>query len=94
MRRTDTRRGLALNPLRIKQNMKKKFEKAIKTNDYLNFAFTKPFEVTLRTHDSDDSVAPHTLPCGLMLAVKQKFSDNKFNLLRINPIPRNVKTLK
>ncbi len=67
--------------------MIKHFMSQVKTEDLINVAFMKPFEVALRTKSTDPAVPNDVLPQGLMLAVKENgINDNKYKLAPINPV--------
>jgi len=51
-------------------DMVKFFMKQVKMEDLINVGFMKPVELALRTHATDKTVPPDTLPQGLMIAVK------------------------
>lgn len=79
--------SLPINLLMITDNEKSRmiehFMAQVKTEDMINLAFMKPFEVALRTHRTDKSVPSDSLPRGLMIAQKNSINDNKYSLKRI-----------
>lgn len=77
-----------------KGEMIRHFMAQVKTEDLLNVAFMKPFEVTLRTSKNDKTVPPDALPQGLMQVLKDNgINDNKFRLAPFRPIPPDISTL-
>jgi hypothetical protein len=70
------------------------FMSQVKTEDLLNVAFMKPFEVALRTNRTDKTVPPDALPEGLMLVLKDNgINDNKYRLSPFQPVPTELSTL-
>jgi hypothetical protein len=77
-----------------KSEMIRHFMSQVKTEDLLNVAFMKPFEVTLRTNRTDKTVPPDALPEGLMLVLKDNgINDNKYRLAPFKPVPNDLSTL-
>lgn len=77
-----------------KSEMIRHFMSQVKTEDLLNVAFMKPFEVTLRTNKNDKNVPPDALPEGLMLVLKENgINDNKYRLTHFQPVPSDLSTL-
>lgn len=87
-----------LSPEKIKDTQKSEmirhFMSQVKTEDLLNVAFMKPFEVTLRTNRNDKAVAPDALPEGLQLVLKDNgINDNKYRLQPFHTVPPEAATL-
>lgn len=78
-----------------KSEMIRHFMSQVKTEDLLNVAFMKPFEVALRTNRNDKAVPPDALPEGLMLVLKENgINDNKYRLQGFQTISPEVTTLE
>jgi hypothetical protein len=78
-----------------KSEMIRHFMSQVKTEDLLNVAFMKPFEVSLRTNRNDKAVPPDALPEGLMLVLKDNgINDNKYKLAPFRPVPNDLGTLE